>query len=302
MPLTRTSGPRPIASSRIRWLIAALLTSYASLPAFGTTALAELVSTIDAGSFCALQDLRRFLREHEVRRHVDLQRLAPDGSGRRPTGSGVGIDRRGVDDAVEPAELQHRRAHRRRDRVARRQVERRRLHHLVSTTTPAASSAASSAAAPLAIGDDDVSAALRDLQRHLAADAAAAADDDDDLAAELLLGRHPLQLGFFERPVLDPERLGARQRHVVVEGLELLRLLRPPHLRHTAGWRRSRLRARSRRCITWMALTKNSVVIRASRLSLPNPNSPRPGMTTTDGLLSRSAGEPARRTPCSSVA
>ena len=33
--------------------MAALLTSYASLPAFGTTALAELVSTIDAGSPCA---------------------------------------------------------------------------------------------------------------------------------------------------------------------------------------------------------------------------------------------------------
>src|SRR6185503_7691127 len=55
MALTRTSGPRPIASSRTRWLIAALLTSYGSLPALGTTAFAELVSTIDAGSFCALK-------------------------------------------------------------------------------------------------------------------------------------------------------------------------------------------------------------------------------------------------------
>src|SRR5687767_10964620 len=54
-PLTRTSGPRPIASSRIRWLTAVLLTSYASLPAFGTTALAELVRTIDAVSPCALK-------------------------------------------------------------------------------------------------------------------------------------------------------------------------------------------------------------------------------------------------------
>src|SRR3954470_12642576 len=52
MALTRTSGPRPIASSRTRWLIAALLTSYGSLPALGTTALAELVRTIEAGSFC----------------------------------------------------------------------------------------------------------------------------------------------------------------------------------------------------------------------------------------------------------
>src|SRR5579862_8817577 len=33
--------------------MAALLTSYASLPDLGTTAFAELLSTIDAGSFCA---------------------------------------------------------------------------------------------------------------------------------------------------------------------------------------------------------------------------------------------------------
>jgi hypothetical protein len=41
-----------------------------------------------------------------------------------------------------------------------------------------------------------------------------------------------------------------------------------------------------------MALMKNSVVIRASRLSLPNPKSPMPGTTTTDGFVSRSAGDP----------
>jgi hypothetical protein len=43
--------------------------------------------------------------------------------------------------------------------------------------------------------------------------------------------------------------------------------------------------------MTWIALTKNSDVMRASRLSLPNPNSPRPGITTTDGFESRSFGE-----------
>ena len=37
--------------------MAALLTSYGSLPLFGTTALAELVSTIDAGKFLRLEDL-----------------------------------------------------------------------------------------------------------------------------------------------------------------------------------------------------------------------------------------------------
>ena len=36
---------------------------------------------------------------------------------------------------------------------------------------------------------------------------------------------------------------------------------------------------------------KNSVVMRASFLFLPNPNSPSPGMITTDGLESRSFGE-----------
>jgi hypothetical protein len=72
--------------------------------------------------------------------------------------------------------------------------------------------------------------ALRDLQRDLAPDAAAAADDHDDLAAELLLGRHALELRLLERPVLDAERLGARQRHVIVEALEVLRLLRPAYL------------------------------------------------------------------------
>jgi hypothetical protein len=35
--------------------MAALLTSYGSLPCFGTTALAELVRTIVAGSCCALK-------------------------------------------------------------------------------------------------------------------------------------------------------------------------------------------------------------------------------------------------------
>jgi len=47
---SRAPGARSrTASSRTRWLRALLLTSYASLPRFGTTALAELVSTIDAG-------------------------------------------------------------------------------------------------------------------------------------------------------------------------------------------------------------------------------------------------------------
>src|SRR5262245_23269198 len=65
--------------------------------------------------------------------------------------------------------------------------------------------------------------------------AASAGDYQRDLAAELSLGRHPLQLRFLERPVLDAERFGARQRDVVVEAAELRRLLRPPRLRQRTG-------------------------------------------------------------------
>jgi len=45
--------------------------------------------------------------------------------------------------------------------------------------------------------------------------------------------------------------------------------------------------------MTWIALTKNSVVMRASRLSFAKPKRPIEGMTTTDGLASRSVGDPA---------
>ncbi len=81
----------------------------------------------------------------------------------------------------------------------------------------AASAHAASAPARFTVGDDDVRAAAGELERDFAADAAAAADDHRDLPAELLLGRHPLQLGLLERPVLDAERFRPRQRDVVVE-------------------------------------------------------------------------------------
>jgi hypothetical protein len=67
-------------------------------------------------------------------------------------------------------------------------------------------------------------------ERDLPADAAAAADDERDLPAELALGRHALQLRLFERPVFDAERFASRQRDVVVEALERLRLLRVARL------------------------------------------------------------------------
>ena len=94
-----------------------------------------------------------------------------------------------------------------------------------------ASALVSSAPAVFMSAIDDVTAALGDLNCHFAADAAAAADDNHDLAAELLFRRHALQLGFLERPVLDPERLRPRQGDVVVEALEVLRLLGTTDLR-----------------------------------------------------------------------
>ena len=130
--------------------------------------------------------------------------------------------------------------------LSRAEIERDGQHH-PRTTSFAASWPRPPRASRFRSADDDVRAALRQLQRDLPADAARAADDQRDLAAELLLGRHPLQLGFLERPVLDAERLEPRQRHVVVEAPELRRLLGTPRLRHDRRSRLRRLRARSRR-------------------------------------------------------
>ena len=85
------------------------------------------------------------------------------------------------------------------------------------------------------IGDDNVSALARQQQGDFAADSAGAADDQRDLAAELCLGGHALQLGFFERPILDAERLRSGKRHIVMELGELLRLLGVPGLRQRMG-------------------------------------------------------------------
>src|SRR3954464_6421272 len=71
MPLTRTKGPRPIASARIKWLMPALLMSYASLPLLGTTAFAELVRTIEAGRFCAFRKIFSVSLYHRAPRRSD---------------------------------------------------------------------------------------------------------------------------------------------------------------------------------------------------------------------------------------
>ena len=193
-------------------------------------------------------------------------------------GAGVGKIAAVLIDRVEPAELQHRRAHRRVDRGARRQVERRRLHHLRGRQFRGLLRRLGGRRRVL-IRDHDVPAALGDLQRHFPPDAAGAADDDHDLAAEFLLGRHPLQLGLFERPVFDPERLEPRQRDVVAEDLELLRLLRAPDLRHRGGgvMPPSASSSAFAPLITWMALTKNSRRDARLALVLAEPEQPEAG-------------------------
>ena len=70
-----------------------------------------------------------------------------------------------------------------------------------------ASSATLLGALLIEIRHDDVSAFAREQQSDFAADSAGASDDESDLAAELRFGGHALQLGFFESPILDAERL-----------------------------------------------------------------------------------------------
>ena len=65
----------------------------------------------------------------------------------------------------------------------------------------------------------------RKKKRHLTPDAARAANNQSDLPAELSFRGHALQLGLFERPILDSECFRARQRHIIVEVRKLLRLL-----------------------------------------------------------------------------
>ena len=201
--------------------MAALLTSYGSLPCFGTTAFAELVSTTAAGRPCALEDLARLLRQHVIAADVDRHRLAPHLL-RRRAWRRRRIDRRRVDHDVEAAEGQHGAVQ------SPRGCSRGCQGSTATASTISADETLSRLRWPrparpsqVQIGDDDVRAALRQLQGHFPADAAAAADDERDLAAEFPLGRHALQLGLFERPVFDSERFEPRQRHVVVEAGEV---------------------------------------------------------------------------------
>ena len=164
-----------------------------------------------------------------------------------------------------------------------------------ATTAPRRRAPRASACLAVLIGDDDVRAALRQQQRDLPADAAATADDERDLAAELALRRHPLELRLFERPVLDAERLGSRQRDVIVKARELASPApAASRLRHDVG----------RAAVAFERLRAGHHVNRVDEelrrdprftFVLPKPNTPSAGITTTDGFESRSAGESASR-------
>ena len=89
MPFTRTTGAMPTASSRISWFTALLLTSEASLPCFGTTAFAELVSTMACRQLLFLQHLPRFVGKQVIPRDVYFERLAPHFSRTSSVGAGA---------------------------------------------------------------------------------------------------------------------------------------------------------------------------------------------------------------------
>ena len=103
---------------------------------------------------------------------------------------------------------------------------------------------------------------------------------DDDLAVELLLRRHALQLGFFEQPVLDVERL----------------LLRAAP--RTGRWPRRRASPRSRSCRTRPSRATRSC-------SCPTRSCPGPGSGRRSGSGRASPASPGAcsarsrpRSPC----
>ncbi len=159
------------------------------------------------------EHFRGLLREHVVRRDVDLQCSRPDvfGRGRRIRSR---VDGRGVDHDVDAAELPDRFSQRRSDRLPPGQVERRRVDHL-RVREFCGVPGGLFRPCRIRVGDHDVAAAPGNLQRDLASDTAAAADDHGDSATQLPLRRHALELRLFERPVLDPESLQPRQRDIV---------------------------------------------------------------------------------------
>ena len=82
------------------------------------------------GQLLRLQDLRDGLGEHEVAGDVDVQRFGPRRLGHRARQIGAWINRGGVDEHVDAAELQHGRAERRVDALTRREIDGARQPHV----------------------------------------------------------------------------------------------------------------------------------------------------------------------------
>ena len=122
---------------------------------------------------------------------------------------------------------------------------------------------------------------LRHAMRHGLADAVARADDNHHAALHLALGGHAFQLGLFEQPVFNVERLLLRKRHVLVDRL------RAAH--HLNG-----------------AVVELSRDARFTFIFFPNAIMPTPGIRITVGFASRIFGESGclytsrsrRRSPC----
>ena len=187
------------------------------------------------GQFLVLKDGFGFLREEEVAGDVDEEGGVPLGVGQFAAGAGAhGEDGGGVDHAVDAAEFQNGVADGGGEAFGRAEVgggvrdglARRELRDFDGDVF---------GGFRVDVRNHEVRAALREHEGDFAADAAAAADNEDDFAAELGLGGHALQLGFFKRPVFDLEGFGTGQGHVVVGGGEVLRLLRMASLGERAG-------------------------------------------------------------------
>ena len=152
------------------------------------------------------------------------------------------------------------------------------------------SSATCSAAFDRAIRNDHMRSALRRNSRHFPADSAAPAHHQCNLPAQFLLRRLAANLRLLQRPVLNPERLARRQRHIIVVNLKLLRRCRCACLRKNVG----HLTQSAQPCRALHHVNRIHIKLaRNARLGLvlAEAELPTPGISTTVGFASRSAGE-----------
>src|SRR5215470_3221388 len=177
----------------------------------------------------AFENFVRFIGDQISARDVDGESLFPEAVFDAPGFVRRNENARGHDDGIDPAVSDQRILEHPRDAFAIRDVA------AEAYRRSAIAEAAAGHAYALAVsGDDlvrghfrrrfvqidadDVRAFFDEPERRRFADAAARADDDDDLAVELLLGRQPAELGFFQQPVLDVEGLLLVHRFVLIYG------------------------------------------------------------------------------------